>query len=400
MRFDYIYAPVKELAVQTEQDRRSGKPAVTNVLVDGELLKPTERFWTSLFARYGINSSFFKFFTHAEVFDRISAVEKNDQLRLCIERDEQGDKHRLLAVSGPGKPIIRHDDLMETLGRYGGQDIRYADGIVESTHVPRVGTGSFDIAGDEFSNRFLLAAPIDGYGLPNIYLSLLRHICTNGMVGYAKAFRSSLSIGRGTDDVDYSITRALEGFNNEEGYSALRSRFDMAARSWASVYETQGLYKHLVRLLAGRHVGGDGAALIGSGNIARLLQAPDSQEQRPASASSLNEISSPLITAFLRMSGDVSHLYGLANPDALSVKRQRTLPTKAKVYDLLNFASEIATHNSDEYGARSSQAWIGSLISGEFDLENSCSAFDSFQDFFLDRRLDGETALELQRVGN
>ena len=99
------------------------------------------------------------------------------------------------------------------------------------------------------------------------------------------------------------------------------------------------------------------------------------------------------------MTRDPGLLYGLANPDALSVKRQRTLPTKAKVYDLLNFASEVATHNADESGARSSQAWLGSLISNEFDLEDSCSAFDSFQDFFIDRRLDGETALELQRVG-
>jgi hypothetical protein len=70
------------------------------------------------------------------------------------------------------------------------------------------------------------------------------------------------------------------------------------------------------------------------------------------------------------MSGELS-LYGLANLDALSVKRQWTLPTKAKVYDLLNFASEVATHHADEYGARSSQAWLGSLISGEYDLENS-----------------------------
>lgn len=397
MRFDYTYAPVNSLAVQTEQDRRTGKPAVTSVQVNGEPLKPTERFWTSLFARYGFNSSFFKFFNHAEVFDRISTVEKNDQLRLCIERDEQGGTNRLLAVSSPGKPIIRHDDLMDTLGRYGGQEIRYADGIVESTHVPRVGTGSFDIAGDEFSNRFVLAAPIDGYGLPNIYLSLLRHICTNGAVGYAKAFRSSLSIGRGADDVNYSIMRALEGFNNEEGYAALRQRFDAAAKSWASVYEAQGLYKHLVRLLANRHVGWDGAALVGDSGIRRLIQQTDSTSQQ---AEALDEIGSPLITAFHRMTGDSSRLYGLANLDALSVKRQRTLPVHCRTMDLLNFASEVATHHADEYGARSTQAWVGSIISGEYDLENSAGSYSDFADFFLERRLDGEAAMELQKVGS
>ena len=69
-----------------------------------------------------------------------------------------------------------------------------------------------------------------------------------------------------------------------------------------------------------------------------------------------------------------------------------------KVYDLLNFASEVATHHADNYGARSSQAWLGSLVSSEYDLENSCDSFGDFRDFFIDRKLDGETAIDLQRV--
>lgn len=397
--FDYTFAAVNELVVQTKQDERTGQPVVSAVLVGGEPLVPTERFWTSLYARYGFNGSVFKYFRHHEVFERIAQAE-SDRLRLCVERDGAGGKSRLLAVSSPGKPIVRYDDLMATLTRYEGQGVRYADGIVESTHVPRAGSGSFQIAGDEFSNRFVLAAPIDGYGLPNVYLSLLRHVCTNGAVGYAKAFRSSLSIGRGNDDVNYSIMRALEGFTNEEGFAALRQRFEAAAKSWASVYEAQGLYRHLVKLLVHRHVGGDGAALVGSGNIARLLQAPDSPEQQPAAAANLDEIGSPLITAFHRMTGDTSRLYGLANLDALSVKRQRTLPAgRCTVYDLLNFASEVATHHADEYGARASQAWLGTLVSGEYDLENSMDAYSDFREFFMDRRIDGEVAMDLQRVG-
>ena len=105
-----------------------------------------------------------------------------------------------------------------------------------------------------------------------------------------------------------------------------------------------------------------------------------------------------MITAFHRMTGDVSQIYGLANVDALSVKRQRTLPVNCTVYDLLNFVSEVATHHADDHGSRSSQAWLGTLISSEYDLEDSRDSFDDFQDFFLDRKLDGEVALELQKV--
>lgn len=380
-RFDYAFSPVNHLVVQTEPDKRTGQPVVSNVLVNDEPLKPTERFWTSLYARFGFNGSVFKYFQHQEVFERIAQVE-TERLRLCIERDDETGHSRLLSVSSPTKPVVRSDELLGTLDRYEGQDVRYSDGIVESTHVPRAGTGTFNIAGDEFSNRFVMSVPIDGYGLPNVYLSLLRHVCTNGAVGYAKTFRSSLALGKGTDDVNYSIVRALEGFNNEEGFAALRERFDAAAKSWASVGEAQSLYKHMIRMLAHNHVGWDGAAAGGEN-----LVVPNQEES-----------GSPLIAALTRLTGDPSGIYGLANIDALSVKRQRTLPVKARVYDLLNFASEVATHHATEFGARSTQAWLGTLVSGEYDLEKSCDSFGDFQDFFMDRKLDGETALELQRV--
>ena len=389
-RFDYAFSAVNKLAVQTEQDPKNGRRKVTGVVVNDEPIQPTQRFWTSLYARYGFSGSVFKYFQHDEVFDRIAQVETG-RLRLCIERDTETGEKRLLAVSSPKRPVVQYDDLMQTLERYDAQDIRYADGIVESTHSPRVGANTFDIAGDEFSNRFVVAVPVDGYGLPNIYLSLLRHICSNGMIGYAKAFRSSLTLGRGDDDVNYSIVRALDGFGNDEGFAALRQRFNAAAKSWASIYEAQSLYKHLVKLHHHRKIGWDGAAASG---ITELLSSASSTDNTDR----LDETSSPLITAFHRMTGDVSSLYGLANPDALSVKRQRTLPVDCKVYDLLNFASEVATHHADNYGARSSQAWLGSLVSGEYDLENSCDSFGDFRDFFIDRKLDGETAIDLQRV--
>jgi len=136
----------------------------------------------------------------------------------------------------------------------------------------------------------------------------------------------------------------------------------------------------------------------GASRIAGLL----ANGQTPAGLDSREKgtkAGSPIITAFHRMTGDVSQIYGLANVDALSVKRQRTLPVKARVYDLLNFASEVATHHADEQGARISQGWLGTLISGEYDLEGSQDAFGDFQDFFIDRKLDGETAMDLQRVG-
>ena len=107
------------------------------------------------------------------------------------------------------------------------------------------------------------------------------------MVGYGRAFRSDISLGK---DISYCISRALESFDNGEGYAALRQRFESAQQSWASMHECVGLYKCLTKV-------NDGESL-NAGHWSR---------------------------DFHRMTGNLSSLYGLANLDALSQKRQRVL---------------------------------------------------------------------------
>jgi len=86
---------------------------------------------------------------------------------------------------------------------------------------------------------------------------------------------------------------------------------------------------------------------------------------------------------FHRMTGNLNELYGLANLDALSTKRQRVLPARCRVYDLLNFASELGTHHSTTEGGRTLQAFIGSMISDEFDMEGTAETMTDFADFFV-----------------
>lgn len=381
--FDYAFLPVSDLQVTTKENAKTGKKEVDKVLVRDEPLKGTERFWTSLFARYGFNSAFFKYYDHAEVFERISQKEKNDRMRLCIERNEKGEG-TLLAVSNPTKPIVVFDELVDMLGRYNAHEVTYHNGIVESHHTPRNGANQFAIAGDDFQNRFLMATPIDGYGAPNIYLSLLRLICQNGTVGYTKAFRSSLALGKGDDDVAPSLTRALDGFGNDEGYAALRQRLENAAKSWASVYEVTLLYKQLVKLYAGKHLleHDQTAGLPAAArNIRRLMESTD------GTGVTEETVGSPLLQAFHRMTGDTSALYGLANLDALSVKRQRTLPVRCTVYDAINFATEVASHCSKPSGARALQAWVGGLVTEEYDMENTKDRYSEFADFHVSQQL-------------
>jgi hypothetical protein len=167
--------------------------------------------------------------------------------------------------------------------------------------------------------------------------------------------------------------RVLDGFNNEEGYAAMRQRFESAARSWASVNEVNRLYRILVRAIprGQRVLGGDGAA---------EGMTPETWQR-----------------AFQRLTGDLTQAYGLVNLDALSVKRQRTLPASCKVYDLINFASEMATHHAGAAAAHQLQAYLGDLISSEYDLEGTADHFSDWRDFFIGHDATTSTLASMHR---
>lgn len=336
-------------ALRSEDDPRSvalttTRRRVSAIEINGEKCRPTQRFWSSFFHRFGIADNVFRYFDHAEVFQRIADRAPSDELRFCIERDEQGAAS-LLAVTNPQKPYIRHDQILDLVERFGGTDVSYSNGVVTSCHTPRSGDHEVPIGADGFKNRYVLEMPIDGYSNPKIYLSLLRLVCLNGAVGYSNVFRSELNAGK---NVAHSVARALDAFDNNEGYQALRQRFSSAQASWASVRECVAAYKTLVKL-------------------------------RGATDVDLPE----MIRGFHEITGDLVGLYGLANLDALTEKRQRILPARCRVYDLINFLSEMATHHLNAESARLLQFHIGAMISDEYDLEGTAEKNADFNDFFL-----------------
>jgi hypothetical protein len=374
--FEYGITRIKDLQVITRLDHQ-GRSVVERLELDGRPVRPSKRFWNSLHVRFGFTGNIFRYFSHAEVFERISQVSANDRIRWCLETDSDGPGGTLLAVTNPASALITHDDLVDLLGKHHTRATRYHDGVITSEHEPRLNP-VFQVAGDGFQNKYLLDTPVDGYGRPAVYLSLLRLVCSNGMVGYSPTFRSELSVGKGEGGTAFVLERVLEGFNNEDGYAALRQRFESATRSWASVHEAGRLYRVLSRTL------NQGAV----------------QGKAPVAASGGDGASeSSLLDAYHRMTGDLSRIYGLASIDSLSAKRQRTLPTACKVYDLLNFASELATHHATAAGHRTLQAFIGELISGEYDLEGTADQFSDWRDFFISNDRTAETMAEMNRRG-
>lgn len=344
--FEYGYARVRDFRVEAERDLKSGRVHVKGLELHGEQMTPTKRFWKSMFMRFGFSESVFRYFDHAEVFQRISEKAPTDTVRFCIERGGTRGP-RLLSVSNPKRPVITHEEVQGFLEGYGGKDIQYSEGMVKSTHRPRSGDCDFEIGGDRFKHRFVMETPIDGFSQPRIYLSFLRMLCSNGAIGYSRAFRSDISLGK---DMGHCIRRALESYDNGEGYAGLRQRFASAQTSWASLNECNKLYK-----------------LIFKWDRAKGFDRPN------------------VLGDFHRLTGQMNQLYGLTNLDALSEKRLRVLPAKCRVYDLVNFASEVATHHADETASRNLQAYIGSLISDEYDMEGTAVDAPEFADFFVEK---------------
>ena len=311
--------------------------------VDGEALRPSPRFWSSLFHRFGLSGNVFRYFDHEEVFRRVTEVSADDRLRLCIERQPK-KPGRLLAVSNPKRGVLDFAGSRHLMSRHGGSDLVYSEGVVTSRHTPRSGEIGFEIGGDTMHNRFITEVPIDGFGSPRIFLGMLRQVCANGMIGYSRTFRSDIRLG---NDARHTLTRAFNQFDSDEGFAALRQRFESAQKSWASVREVLELRKVLTRTK------------------------PRSYDKH-----------TPFVLHLDQMSGDLQSLYGVANLSNLSVKRQRILPSRCRVYDLLNLASEIATHKADAPGGQQLQAFIGTLVSDEFDLEGTAEKVPQFQDLF------------------
>lgn len=339
---DYGTTFVGDLEGRCLDENPQGRPTAVEIRVGDTWTTPTPRFWKSFAHRFHVSENVFRYFEPDEVFGRVAERNADDRVSYCLEHHE-GERPRLLAISNPKRPPMNPGQLVSLARRYGGSELEYDEGRLTSVHVPRSGENVFSIRGDTFRCRYVLRAPLDGYGSPQIHLSLLREICANGMVAFTPAFRSDIRVA---GEPLYSVERALETFDNDEGFSALRQRFDAAQTSWASLNECNGLYRKLVKAIRRRT------------DNARLLD------------------------RFHRLCGRVQEFYGLANLDALSIKRQRVLPARCRLYDLLNFASEIATHHVDAAGRAILNAWIGSTVSDEYDLENTARDDTEFQDLF------------------
>lgn len=332
LKVESSYASLRELSIRTDEKNKN-----VYLAVDGEEVLTTQRFWNSLSSKFQLSPGTFRYFTHAEVFERVASVKSGANIQLAIET-YQG-KQRALAVTSPSSPSFDLGGLAKITGK--DSEITYNDGVATYFKEPK-SKSQFDVSGDAFYNKFALEVPLDGYGKPRAFVSTLRQVCTNGMVAYAPSFTTDISTGKLPWAV---LERAFNTFDNPDGYSAIRERLASAQTSFASVREVQAL-----------------KGLLFKNQLTSLIEDLD------------------LVT------GSLTQLYGVTNLEVLSDKKRRLFKTNAMVYDLINFATEVATYYAPTpYAQLAMHAFVGTLLSQEYDLEGTAvnKPKRTFKDFLI-----------------
>ena len=301
----------------------------------------SRRFYTSLAKRMKFSTNIFNFFSPQEVMTRIA--ERSPDTSFALTFDHYNNT--LLGVVDENKkmlPVSLACQIFADDPRI--RKISYHDGIWEADlaldelfDTPRAG---------EYFRKFHICYPVDGVGMPCIYLSMMRQVCQNGAVAKISEFRTDIEIN---DESGLHLSRLLRSFNNQSGFSAIEERLEVAAATTASVNELLNIDSMLQNHVHDR-------------NIYRKLH------------NRLEEIA-----------GDPCITYGITSLNNISAKKRSLLPVGCSVNDLLNFCSELTTHhgtllsNPDAF-----DVMTGKTLAGELDLEGMYHYNRNSPAFFLD----------------
>ena len=293
----------------------------------GEKYQITPRFRKSLATQLGVPSGIYKLFSPQEVMERAATTQPDLKLRLTVDRAEG---MALGVTERQGVPVpIRY--IMNTLGNDPRlQEIAYRNGVLTA----RLNLGEqWEVKNDSaYHIHVECRIPVDGYGRPEMNLATWRQVCENGAVAEAPIFRTKMEI---KDNDGSHFARLLKSFANPEGVELLQERMTQAAETKASVGELYAL-EEVVR------------KIVPAGHNQLVLR------------DRLHEMAlNPCVR------------YGVTELGKIGQKKRSLLPVDCSVSDLLNFASELATHHARIItDAKPLHAYAGTLLARGFDLED------------------------------
>lgn len=335
---DTIDLQLSDLQLVTKQEKGCTKRHFVNV--DGQDFIATPRFRSSILGVIGQSDSIFNLFPFEEVIERFKdKFPARMNTRLTLDRTS----NKALGIVNEKKTIVGYRDLIKAIEantKDGGPHFIYEEGKILSRHNPTVGfeRDARELAGDAQEFKFYGDFPIDGFGSPGLFIGILRQICSNGAIAMTHAFRKQVNLpssDKGEVDIMSILSRVLSTFSvGDKASNALVERYETARNTPASLSEFRGFCNTVDKLQQG-----DGSAL----HLARL-------QSRVA-----------------RLREDVCTDLEIGCLTAFDEKPGQRIPTRWSVYDLVNMASEAATHfDVTKYPLH---GFIGTKITSNYDLE-------------------------------
>jgi len=300
---------------------------MTSLSLYGEKFKLTPRFHKSLASELGIPYGVFDLFQPEEVMRRAAVVHPDLKLRVTLDR-KRGEALGVTERKGVPVPVKFVENTLRGDPRL--REFSYRDGVITATLAL---SDSWFVKNDsEYHAHVQCRVPVDGVGRPDMNLATWRQVCENGAIAEAPIFRTKMEI---KDNNGSHFARLLKSFSNPEGIELLQERMTQAAETKASVGELYAL-EEVVRKVV-----------------------PEGHNQLV------------LCDRLHEMAANPCVRYGVTELGKIGQKKRPLLPVDCSVSDLLNFASELATHHKNiTTDAKRLHAYVGTLLAKGFDLED------------------------------
>jgi hypothetical protein len=313
---------------------------IKGLAIEQTTYKLSDRFYKTLAAELGIPFGVFGFFTPLEVMTR--AAEKAPDLPLRVTVDtSQGQALGLTQNKGLPMPVKYIENVLHEDRRL--KEVEYGNGVLNALldlddpwEVPNDST---------YHVRVRCRVPVDGVGMPDMSLATWRQVCANGAVAEAPLFRTKMEI---KDNSGEHFRRLLTSFSNPSGVEMLQEKMCVAAGTKASV----------------------GEVVLLEGLIRRSVSNTRNQML--------------LRERLYGIAGNPCVRYGVTDLSNIGMKKRALLPVGCSVADLLNFASELATHHAELLKPESTlPTFAGTVLSKGFDLEDLYPNSTRTNDFYL-----------------
>ena len=336
-RFTTARVSIADL-VPVECEPATGK---FKIQFDGNTYNTSDRFITSFARKLKFSNNIFNYFTAEEVFDRVQQRNPDVAFKVTFDRRDC----EILGVVDENKKLLPAEIACNVFASDPRiQKIEYSNGIWKAELLLNE---TFSIRNDsEYARKIWVHYPVDGVSMPCVYLSVLRQVCSNGMVAMVSGFRTDIEIN---DESGTHLSRLLRSYNNENGFMALENRLQTAQNTLASVNE-----------------------------LLKFENLLNSQITDKASISQLQ-------TRLEEMAGDPCARYETTSLTNIAPKKRSLLPVSCSVNDLFNFCSELTTHH-DNIISRVDvfNTTLGEMLAQEFDLEEMYHNRQPARAFHLD----------------